>query len=169
MIPTADTNQLFYLDTIYIANGSSSQQVLTEIAQDLLRKNLVTEGFLSNLLEREKNYPTGMDMSLIDSALPNIAIPHTETEFVHETRIVPVKLTHPLRWHNMLVPTEELDVSFLFMILNASKEAQTGLLAHIMDFVNSLGVDGLKSFVALDTTEEIYDYLQKHFLNEGEG
>ncbi|MDK8252740.1 PTS sugar transporter subunit IIA, partial [Enterococcus faecalis] len=79
-------------------------------------KKLVTPDFLTNLLEREHNYPTGLSLTPIDPALPNIAIPHTESTFVRTTRIIPIKLKQSLSFHNMIIPDETLSVSFLFMI-----------------------------------------------------
>ena len=46
---------------------------------------------------------------------PNIAIPHTESEFVKTCRIVPVKLNHPITFHNMIAPDASFEVRFLFM------------------------------------------------------
>lgn len=162
-MPIEEMPMLFFPETCYVLDKPSQTDVLSTVSADLLHLDLVTEGFLPNLLKREEQYPTGMDMSPLGEDVPNIACPHTETEFVKVTRIVPVKLIEPLAWHNMLDPERELNVSFLFMILNADKEAQTGLLAAIMDFVNKLGADGLKEFCNLVDSAEIFSYLCKHF------
>lgn len=158
-----DNQELFYPETCYVLDKPSQKDVLTTVSTNLFNLDLVTDGFLPNLLEREKEYPTGMDLAPLGENVPNIACPHTETEFVKVTRIVPIKLIEPLTWHNMLDPAQTLKVSFLFMILNADMEAQTGLLARIMDFVNKLGADGLRKFCGLLDKNDIYSYLCKHF------
>ena len=44
--------------------------------------------YRSALIEREKSFPTGLDMEFLGKDLPNIAIPHTD--IVHN----PVSYTH---------------------------------------------------------------------------
>ncbi len=41
------------------------------------------------------------------------AIPHTEGEFVNARLIVPVGLKHPIKFKNMVNPSQELEVKFL--------------------------------------------------------
>lgn len=92
---------IFSLDTTYISNKKTQEEVFEEVYLDLLKKKLVTPDFLTNLLEREHNYPTGLSLTPIDPALPNIAIPHTESTFVRTTRIIPIKLKQSLSFHNI--------------------------------------------------------------------
>jgi len=117
-------------------------------------------------LEREHNYPTGLSLTPIDPALPNIAIPHTESTFVRTTRIIPIKLKQSLSFHNMIIPDETLSVSFLFMILNENGIEQTGLLATIMDFINTTDRSSLLAFFQYEDKEEVYRFLQKNFKGE---
>ena len=154
---------LFEKETIFLSNKSNQEEVFKELAEQLFEKSLVTEDFLSNLLEREQNYPTGIDLSVINSELPNIAIPHTEGEFVKVRRIIPVKLKQPMKFHNMIQPDKELTVSFLFMILNDSPDEQANLLAEIMDFLNSTDSEKLNSFFDLTDTTAIYEFLENNF------
>lgn len=69
---------LFYEDTIYISDKTSQEEVFEEVYTDLLKKDLVTKDFLINILEREKNYPTGLDLSPVSETISNIAIPRYE-------------------------------------------------------------------------------------------
>ena len=156
-------NNLFYEDTVYVSDKQTQADVFEEVYADLLKKQLVTEDFLKNLLEREKNYPTGLDLSPVSSALPNIAIPHTESNFVKASRIVPIKLKHPLSFHNMISPDTSIDVSFLFMILNEDGESQAGLLANIMDFINGVDNEALNRFFHMEDSTDIYQFLEEHF------
>lgn len=154
---------IFSLDTTYISNKKTQEEVFEEVYLDLLKKKLVTPDFLTNLLEREHNYPTGLSLTPIDPELPNIAIPHTESTFVRTTRIIPIKLNQPLSFHNMIIPDETLSVSFLFMILNENGIEQTGLLATIMDFINTTDRSSLLAFFQCEDKEEVYRFLQKNF------
>ena len=159
----SEQNDLFFEDTVFVIDRDNQTDVFTDVANRLMLKEYVAPAFLENIIEREKNYPTGMDMSIVDPDLPSFAVPHTEVEFVNTRRIVPVKLVKPVEWHSMIDPTQTFDVSFLFMILNDSKEAQVGILAKIMDFVNGLGVDNAKKLFSMTDPHEIYEFLVKNF------
>lgn len=154
---------IFFRDTTYVSSKSTQEEVFEEVYLDLLHKKLVTEDFLENLLERERHYPTGLDLSPVSELLPDIAIPHTESNFVRTTRIVPIKLKNTITFNNMISPSEQVSVQFLFMILNENGEAQSSILADIMDFINSVNKEELHSFFNLEDSEDIYQFLSKNF------
>ena len=158
--------KLFFKDTTYVSSQDTQAEVFEEVYLDLLNKQLVTEDFLESLLERERNYPTGLDLSPVSEGLPDIAIPHTESDFVRTTRIVPIKLKKAITFNNMISPSDQISVHFLFMILNENGEAQAGMLADIMDFINSVDKEELCSFFKLEDPEAIYQFLEKHFTME---
>ncbi|VTS24928.1 putative PTS family fructose/mannitol porter component IIA [Streptococcus pseudoporcinus] len=156
-------SNLFYEDTVFVTDKNKKEEVFEEISDILLKKGLVTECYLNNLSEREISYPTALPLTPIDSSLPNIAVPHTESEFVNVTRLIPVKLKNPIEFKNMINPDETVIVSFLFMILNSDESEQAGLLAKIMEFINTQSVDDLKTFFNLENTNDIYKYLKDNF------
>lgn len=158
--------KLFFKETIYVSSGNTQEEVFEEVYLDLLNKQLVTEDFFESLLERERNYPTGLDLIPVSKGLPDIAIPHTESEYVRTTRIIPIKLKNEITFHNMISPSDQLSVHFLFMILNENGEAQAGMLADIMDFINSVNKEELCAFFKLEDTEAIYQFLNEHFTME---
>lgn len=157
---------IFCEETVFVSSQTSQKGVFREVYDDLLKKKLVTVDFFEHLIEREENYPTGLDLTLIDQKLPNIAIPHTESNYVNTTRIIPIKLTHPISFNNMIQPKTELEVSFLFMILNKDGETQSNLLATIMDFINALDQSTLLHFFQLNDPKEIYTFLTNNFKGE---
>jgi PTS system galactitol-specific IIA component len=163
MQPKLSTTTLFQPETIYTSTATSQVEVFKEIAQKLYQRNLVTASFVDNLIDREIHYPTGMDLSVISSHYPNIAIPHTECEFVKTRRIIPVKLINPLTFHSMIAPASTLEVHFLFMILNDDPEGQVNVLAQIMDFISQTPSDQLEHFFKLTTPNEIYQFLNQNF------
>lgn len=154
---------LFAKDAVYISDSADRDMVFSDVYRNLLKAGYVKGNFLSHVLEREDLYPTGIDTSPISKELPNIAIPHTEGEFVNARLIVPVLLKHPIRFNNMVDPQKTLDVSFLFMILNNDPTGQANVLAQIMDFLAHTSVDKLMELFSLDSTKEIYDFLTENF------
>ncbi|MGT2949168.1 PTS sugar transporter subunit IIA [Streptococcus devriesei] len=154
---------LIHEDTVFVSDKADQEEIFKEIASKLLDKDLVTEDYIDNLIKREQHYPTALPLSPINPLLPNIAIPHTESEFVKDTRIVPVKLKHPVMFKNMILPDEDVEVSFLFMILNNDEKEQAGLLQNVMDFINRQDSDELIDFFKLDDPQKIYDFLKQKF------
>ncbi|MGH2066973.1 PTS sugar transporter subunit IIA, partial [Aerococcus sp. L_4] len=57
---------LVSIEDTFISHATTSEEVLKEIGLKLLKKGLVKEKFIENILEREQNYPTGLDLSVID-------------------------------------------------------------------------------------------------------
>ncbi|GHN36009.1 PTS sugar transporter subunit IIA [Lactobacillus delbrueckii] len=160
---TATKNDLFASDAVFISEQTDKEAVIREVYQKLLDRGYVKGDFIAHILEREKQYPTGIDTSPISKDLPNVAIPHTEGEFVNTRMIAPIELVHPVKFHNMIEPDKELDVKFLFMILNNDPEGQANILAQIMDFLNSTPVEQLKQLFSSKSTSEIYEFLAEHF------
>ncbi|WP_129044460.1 PTS sugar transporter subunit IIA [Companilactobacillus metriopterae] len=157
------TDKLFYSEEVFISNANSQVEVFEEIYKKLYKEDLVTKEFLANLEEREKNYPTGIDMSVVSTQIPNIAIPHTESEFVKTTMVVPVKLKNEITFNNMIDPSKNFKVKFLFMILNDNPEGQSNILARIMDFMSRTSENELITFFKLEDTESIYKFLTRKF------
>lgn len=156
-------NELFSEDTVYHTSKTTLEEIFDEVAADLLEKGLVNDGFLENLKSRERDYPTAMDMTPLGKDIPNISVPHTEPEFVEGTRLVPIKLEHPVIAHNMIQPTQEVEVGYLFLILNKDPNRQVNILAQIMDFFNRNSEEDLKAFLAMDDPKQIVDFLQGQF------
>jgi PTS system galactitol-specific IIA component len=73
-----------------------------------------------------------------------------------------VKLVNPVTWHDMIDVDRTFEVGFLFAILNVDKSSEAGLLAVVMDFINSNDPDELVDFFALDDPGRIYDFLVSH-------
>ncbi|APT18372.1 phosphoenolpyruvate-dependent sugar PTS family porter, EIIA 2 [Amylolactobacillus amylotrophicus DSM 20534] len=154
---------LFAPDAVFISKETSRDAVFEDVARQLLQAGYVKDDFLCNLKERENNYPTGIDITPISTELANVAIPHTEGEFVNARLIVPVKLTQEVTFKNMILPDEELSVKFLFMILNNDPEGQANVLAQIMDFLSQTPVADLQQLFASEDTTAIYQFLATHF------
>lgn len=154
-------SELIVRENVYISDASSKEDLFKELYEKLKTDDLVNDKFLQMVEEREKNYPTGMDMSLVSDSLPNIAIPHTEAEACKVTRVIPVKLNKKISFNNMIDPEKELDVSFIFMILNNEGGMQTDVLANIMDFVTK--TQGIEELFSLDSEDKIYEFIEKNF------
>lgn len=147
---------LFKKDLIFIEQAISKEEILTKIGQKLIAKNLVKQEFVREIINREKKYPTGLDLNAADKNAPfNIAIPHTERKYCNCKNIVVVKLKNEVIFNNMISPSEQVKVKYLFMILNNEADAQANILANIVDFINKPGT--LHKLNQFQDAEEIYN------------
>ncbi len=149
-------------ELIFIEDGKTSTEIFNSVGKKLLKLGLVTENFVDEIIKRETDYPTGIDMTVVDQKLPNIAIPHTETEYCKCKNVVIVKLKSSVEFKNMISPEENLKVNMLFVILNNDKENQTGILANIMDFVTKQ--ENLDRLVKCNSENDIYQCLASNNL-----
>lgn len=153
--------ELFDRDLVFVSKRNSKEEVFEDLYENLREKDLVTEDFLKMIIEREENYPTGLDMSVIENVNYNIAVPHTESYAVKTTKIVPIKLDQEIVFNNMIDVESKIKVKFLFVILNKNGSEQADLLAKIMDFVTQ--TKNINDLFELDSEDDIYDFILENF------
>ncbi len=91
---------------------SKSQKELFEKVEVLLQKEgVVKEGFGKALLEREKNYPTGIGLNGF-----NIAMCHTDPEYSLQNEVMLIKLEDSL--DSVSMETQEfIPVNYVFILV----------------------------------------------------
>lgn len=157
-------NQNYFSENaVYVMDELDQDEILKNIYDQLLKNGYVKGDFLEHIIEREHKFPTGLNLSTLGDNLPNIAVPHTEGEFVNISLIVPVALKNPVIFHNMIKPGEELEVSFLFMLLDDHPDGQAQLLSRVMDFLAKTPADQLRNFLNYKNPEAIYQFLKQNF------
>ncbi|MDD3186287.1 MAG: PTS sugar transporter subunit IIA [Anaerostipes sp.] len=108
-------------------SATNHENVLDEMAGTLFCEGYVTDGFRDAIIEREKNFPTGLPTGDI-----NVAIPHASPEFVKEPAICLGVLDQPVEFEVMGMEGEKVQVSVLFMLAIKKKEEQLGLLQKLI-------------------------------------
>ena len=69
------------------------------------------EGFYDFIVEREENFPTGLEMDK-----RNVAIPHGDPKFINEAFISVITLSKPIKMAKMDDPDTEIDVDLFFVL-----------------------------------------------------
>ena len=161
----ADTieQDLFDSSLVFIEDGTDQDTIFKQVSDKLVALGAVKPDFYQHLREREKAYPTGIDMSVVNPDYPNVAIPHTEGEFVNVRKVVPIRLKQPVEFANMIDPNQKFNVSFLFMILNNDPEGQANVLAQIMDFLTTSSEKTPNRLFHAEDTATIHDILATSF------
>ena len=152
-------DHFFDKDLVFCLEADNQEQLFDQVATLLEEKKVVTETYRSALIEREKLFPTGLDMEFLGKDLPNVAIPHTDTIHNLTENVVVVRLAKPVTFHNMIAPDKEVEVSLLFFIINNSSSSQTNILAQLMDFFTGNG--HLEALSKITEPEALFQYISE--------
>ena len=152
-------DHFFSRDLVFCLEADNQEQLFDQVATLLEEKKVVTDTYRSALIEREKMFPTGLDMEFLGKDLPNVAIPHTDTIHNLTENVVVVRLAKPVTFHNMIAPDKEVEVSLLFFIINNSSSSQTNILAQLMDFFTGDG--HLEALSKITEPEALFQYISE--------
>lgn len=152
-------DHFFSKDLVFCLEADNQEQLFDQVATLLEEKKVVTDTYRSALIEREKMFPTGLDMEFLGKELPNVAIPHTDTIHNLTENVVVVRLAKPVTFHNMIAPDKEVEVSLLFFIINNSSSSQTNILAQLMDFFTGNG--HLEALSKITEPEALFQYISE--------
>ena len=152
-------DHFFSKDLVFCLEADNQEQLFDQIATLLEEKKVVTDTYRSALIEREKMFPTGLDMDFLGKDMPNVAIPHTDTIHNLTENVVVVRLAKPVTFHNMIAPDKEVEVSLLFFIINNSSSSQTNILAQLMDFFTGDG--HLEALSKITEPEALFQYISE--------
>lgn len=152
-------DHFFSKDLVFCLEADNQEQLFDQVATLLEEKKVVTDTYRSALIEREKMFPTGLDMEFLGKDLPNVAIPHTDTIHNLTENVVVIRLAKPVTFHNMIAPDKEVEVSLLFFIINNSSSSQTNILAQLMDFFTGNG--HLEALSKITEPEALFQYISE--------
>ena len=152
-------DHFFSKDLVFCLEADNQEQLFDQVATLLEEKKVVTDTYRSALIEREKMFPTGLDMEFLGKDLPNVAIPHTDTIHNLTENVVVVRLAKTVTFHNMIAPDKEVEVSLLFFIINNSSSSQTNILAQLMDFFTGNG--HLEALSKITEPEALFQYISE--------
>ena len=152
-------DHFFSKELVFCLEADNQEQLFDQVATLLEEKKVVTDTYRSALIEREKMFPTGLDMEFLGKDLPNVAIPHTDTIHNLTENVVVVRLAKPVTFHNMIAPDKEVEVSLLFFIINNSNSSQTNILAQLMDFFTGNG--HLEALSKITEPEALFQYISE--------
>ena len=145
------SNELVFLEQSH----KCENDFLNFISDELLKKGYVKESFKDAIINREKEYPTG-----IGTEIYNLAIPHTDTEHVNKSGIAFVKFNNKCEFKEMCT-NNNLNVDMAFVLLVTKKEEQVVLLSKLMglfsnnEFLEQLYNEKNESNIVIALNKEI--------------
>ncbi|ALF27315.1 PTS fructose transporter subunit IIA [Streptococcus intermedius] len=154
-----ELNHFFEKDLVFCLHADNQEDLFNQVANLLEERHIVTFSYKNALIERERAFPTGLDMNFLGKDLPNVAIPHTDIVHNLAEKVVVVRLDQPVTFHNMIVPSNEVQVLLLFFIINNSNASQTNILAQLMDFFTAAG--NLEALSKMDDADKLFHYISE--------
>lgn len=103
------------------------EDVLREIGERLLNQGYVKKSFVDAIINREKDFSTGIQTKSI-----GVAIPHTDVEHVNRASIAIGILDKPVVFQNM-GSEDEIEVSIIFMLAIKEPEQQLTMLQKLVN------------------------------------
>ncbi|NOU83327.1 PTS sugar transporter subunit IIA [Paenibacillus sp. LMG 31459] len=110
--------------------GESKEDILTRMAENLVKLGVVKESYIAAVIEREQAYPTGLPTGGC-----SVAIPHTDIEHVNRKAISIGVLKQPVRFGIMGEEEETTPVELVFMLAMDQKHSQLKLLTRLMQVI----------------------------------
>ena len=115
--------------------ASSSQEVFQQMGGALTREGYTKDSYVAALSEREKGFPTGLDINGI-----GVAIPHTDVSHVNKSGIAIGVLKEPVLFVQMATDDEVVKVKLVFMLSVVNPEAHLEELKQILAIIQDTDV-----------------------------
>ncbi|WP_017729639.1 PTS sugar transporter subunit IIA [Halalkalibacterium ligniniphilum] len=132
----------------------SYEQVFEVIYEEAFARGYVSESFFEKIKEREATFPTGLDMGT-----RNVAIPHTDPEYVHEQFIGIITLEKPVLFSLMDDASKTVEVNIIFMLGLNQPHSQLTVLQNLMQVIQD--EEGLERILEAKNNEEIYSFFNE--------
>lgn len=133
----------------------SVEEFFAEKAKVLRELGYVTDTYETALLEREKEYPTGLEMAAI-----TIAIPHTMPEHIKKPFIYFNRLTQKgMQFIQMGTDDVVVEPQYILMLGITNPREQVALLAELMDLFN--GEEFIDALVQAKSAQDILTIFNK--------
>ena len=115
--------ELIFLDY----EASDKEDLISKMSTYAKEKGYVKETFLEAILKRESVFPTGLKGENL-----TIAIPHTDAIHVEKPGIFFVRLKDTVKFKEMGLGVDDVDVKLVFMLLIKNPKEQVNMLSNLM-------------------------------------
>lgn len=142
---------------VIIDEELSKEDVLKKLANVLYQKGIVKESYITALLERESNFPTGLEVQGI-----NVAIPHCDVANVNVAGICVGILKKGASFAKMDDPDTEVSVGMVVMLALKEAHGHVEMLQKIIALIQDQAL--LNEIVSSDEIQTIYDLTKDKLL-----
>ena len=122
-------------------------------AESFIADKLFEQGYKDALLEREKQFPTGLP-----SSAPAIAIPHANADLVNKTTLAVVTLNKPVTFKNMGAVNDDINVQIIIALVIAEPHSQVEILQKVVGIVQNEKLR--QKIMEAESNQELINLLQ---------
>lgn len=132
---------------------NNKEEIIEFLANKLHQLGYVKNTYFNSVLNREQIYPTGLILNGY-----NVAIPHTESEYVYKSGIIVGRLNKPIVFKYMANPNQEVLVSLVIMLAIKNPKNHVPVLSELMTKLSNkellfslMNSDDISNFVRIIT------------------
>ncbi|WP_196600319.1 PTS sugar transporter subunit IIA [Pectinatus frisingensis] len=131
------------------------EKLIKKMGEMFVGQGFVKDSYIAAVQEREKKFPTGLNLKSIA-----IAMPHTDSIHVKKTGICVGKLNKPIDFRHMgnINQTVHAELIFMMAILDPKKQIDT--LRKVLEVFQNDAV--VREFKNSASNEELYDVAKKY-------
>lgn len=138
--------------------ASSMEEVMEGLGTVMIDRGYAKDTYVDALVERERNFPTGLDINGV-----GVAIPHTDVSHVLKEGMAIGKLSKPVQFTLMGTDDETTDVSLVFMLSVKDPQEHLVQLQRILEIIQDNEV--LKRIMNCDNAEAIINVIKEKELS----
>jgi PTS system galactitol-specific IIA component len=147
-------NPIISEDLIIFAQDARAEEVIALLYDQLAQNSYVEEPYLQVVLDREKQFPTGLP------TLPYAtAIPHGDPKGVKKTGVAVAILKTPADFLAMDSPKRALPVRLVFLLAVAEKSKQVPMIQWVSNVVRDQ--DTVRDLVHAGTPKEVMGIINR--------
>ena len=135
--------------------AKDSSDVIYQLGELLSKHGFVSGGYADKVIEREIEYPTGLQ-----TRGPAIAIPHACDDGINGNHVAIGILKEPVKFQNMEDLDEEVEVKLVFMLAISSSHDQLEMLQFLIKVFQYEKL--LNNIANTDSSEAICNYLNQY-------
>ena len=123
------------------------------LGNKFIEEKYITSEYTKTVIEREKNFPTGIVLESL-----GVAIPHASPENnVLKDGIAVLRIKEPIVFHTMEDADNKVAVSMIFMLALKDNNEHLTMLQKLFKIFQNDGL--MKKLAIVSSTEEFYKYI----------
>ena len=134
--------------------AGSSDEVFQQLGGLLVSEGYCKSSYVQALIEREKDFPTGINMGNM-----GIAIPHTDREHVIKGAVAIGVLKEPVHFYQMGTNDENVEAKLIFMLAVKDPKEHLVFLQRILMVLQDQEV--LKQLIETKNKQEIINIIKE--------
>jgi PTS system galactitol-specific IIA component len=134
---------------------TSQEEIIHKLGSMLFENGFVRDTYTQAVLDREIEYPTGLQ-----ARVTGVAIPHTDTEHVLKPAVAIATLKDPIIFNGMGMPDTKVKVDIILMLAIHDPKLVVRILRKVIFILED--DDALEKMLFAKTKSEIKDIMFNH-------